>query len=145
MARIFPRRATRTRLPARRPGSRRLGAWLGLAGIVLQALWPLLLATAALADAHAAAAEPAQSAIHPHHGGHAPAPDQPPSGHSHGAAAHCILCLGLHAAGPMAVPGTVALPLPAGPSGSIAARIAALPHIARPPAPYASRAPPSIG
>jgi hypothetical protein len=145
MARIFPRRATRSALPNRRSGNRRLAAWLGLAGIVLQVLFPLLLATASLADAHAAAPLPGQSAIHPHLGHHAPAPHEPPPGHSHGPAAHCILCLGLHAVGPMAVPGTVTLALPIERSGTIRARIAALPQIARPPAPYAPRAPPAFG
>jgi hypothetical protein len=143
MARIFPRRAT-TALPARQARARRLGGWLGLAGIVLQALFPLLLATANLAEAHAAAPLPGQSAIHPAHSGHGPAPHAPPPGHSHGPAPHCVLCLGLHAVGPMAMPGTLALALPLEGSGTIRARIAARPQIARPPAPYASRAPPAI-
>jgi Protein of unknown function (DUF2946) len=143
MARIFSRRATRA-LPTRPARTWRLGGWLGLAGIVLQALFPLLLATANLADAHAAAPLPGQSAIHPAHSGHGPAPHAPPAGHSHGPAAHCVLCLGLHAVGPMAVPDTLALPVPVEDSGTIRARIAARPQIDRPPAPYASRAPPGI-
>ena len=144
MAWIFPSRATPNGPPIRRSGNRRLAAWLGLAGIVLQALFPLLLATASLAEAHAAAPLPGQSAIHPHLG-HAPARHEPPAGHSHGPAAHCILCLGLHAVGPMAVPGTVALVFPVVRPGTIRAPIAALPQIARPPASYAPRAPPAFG
>lgn len=143
MATPLPHRARRSRLQALRRAGRGFAAWLGLAGIVLQALLPLLVA-AGMAEAHAAPAA-GQSAIHPHLGHQMPAPHDPPAGHSHGQAAHCILCLGLHAVGPMAVPGGVILVLPVASSGSIGPSIAALPDIARPPAPYASRAPPSIG
>lgn len=124
---------------------RRFAAWLGLAGIVLQALLPVLVASASLAQAHAAPPLAGQSAIHPHPDHQVPPPHAPPADHPHGQAAHCILCLGLHAVGPMAIPGGAALILPRGIAGDIAARLAPLPQIARPPAPYASRAPPAIG
>src|SRR5882757_9333150 len=96
-----PRRAQSNAPPSRRGRLACFAARLGLAGMLLQALLPLLLATASLTDAHAAPpnctdAGGAQSAIHPHHAGHgsAPAPHDRPSGHSH-PTAHCILCLGL--------------------------------------------------
>jgi hypothetical protein len=145
MARIFPPRATRNGPPNRRSGNRRLAAWLGLAGIVLQALFPLLFATAGLAKAHAAAPLPGQSAIHPHHSQHQPAPHAPPAGHPHGHAAHCILCLGLHPTGPMALPGGVALVLPRDNADIVVGGRVAVLQIARLPAPYAPRAPPPIG
>jgi hypothetical protein len=141
MAWIFPPRAQRHRRPANRPGGRHRAAWPSLAGIVLQALFPLFLATASL-DAHPAP-EAAQSAIHPHLGHDQPAPHVPPAGHSHGHAVHCILCLGLHAAGPMALPGALALVLPRDDAGILVVGRAAVPRIARRPAPYAPRAPPT--
>jgi hypothetical protein len=149
-----PRRAQPHGPPARRGGRiARLAARLGLAGILFQALLPLLLATASLTDAHAAPPEGAdsggaQSAIHPHHGTHGGTPTAPhdrPAGHSHGQAGHCILCLSLHAVGPMAVQAAIALIPPFAASDTIAVALATAPQIARPPAPYASRAPPFIG
>ncbi len=128
----------------RRGDGTRLAAWLGLAGILFQALLPLLIASVSLAEAHAAPTDGVQSAIHKQHGGHAPAPHGPPAGHQHGQA-HCVLCLGLHAVGPMAVPEAVALVLPREIAGTLLAGRAAIPQFARPPAAYASRAPPAIG
>jgi hypothetical protein len=156
MASSPPRRAQSNGPPARRPPHRpaggrivRLAARLGLAGILFQALLPLLLATASLADAHAAPPEGGQSAIHPHRADHgsapASAPHGGPAGHSHGQAAHCILCLGLHAVGPMAVQAAIALVPPFAASATIGVALATSPRIARPPSPYASRAPPFIG
>jgi hypothetical protein len=150
MASSLPRRARSNALPPRRRGRRiaRFAARLGLAGILFQALLPLLLAAASLTEAHAAPPDDAQSAIHPHHGIHcgspAPAPHDGPAGHSH-AAAHCILCLGLHAAGAMAVPSAITLVPPRAASDPIGVALATSAQIARPPAPYASRAPPFIG
>jgi hypothetical protein len=143
------------RLPYRLGGGRiaRFAARLGLAGILFQALLPLFLATASLTEAHAAPPDcadlgGAQSAIHPHHGTHGGAPAAPrdrPAGHSHGEAAHCILCLGLHAVGSLAVQAAIVLVPPFAASDTIVVALATSPQIARPPAPYASRAPPFIG
>lgn len=124
----------------------RFAIWLGLCGIFFQALLPLLVASASsAADYHAPTPAGAQSAIHPHHGGHAPAQHAPPAGHPHGHGAHCVLCLGLHAVGPMALSTAGALAPPADPSGTLDGHAAERPRIARAATPYASRAPPTIG
>jgi len=132
------------RRPAPRRGAR-LAIWLGLCGIVFQAILPLLIASTSIAaDYQPPMAAGTQSAIHPHHGRHAPA-QHAPAGHPHDRGAHCILCLGLHAVGPIALPSAVALAPPADPSDTVGAGPSGLPHITRAATPYASRAPPAIG
>jgi hypothetical protein len=128
------------------PRGARVAVWLGLCGIVLQALLPLLVASAGIAaDYHPPAAVGAESAIHPHHGGHLPVQHVPPAGHKHDHGAHCILCLGLHAVGPMALPSAGVLTSPAEPSDTISASAAPRPRIGRAATPYAPRGPPNIG
>lgn len=123
--------------------------WLGLAGIAVQALLPLLLAVTIVAgEHHGMAGDGPRSAIHAHHA-QAALPgavrhDAPAGPHSplH---PHCILCLGVQASGPLVLPAAtlvpepvaaVALDWPAALHGAAAGRV---------PANYAARAPPLNG
>jgi hypothetical protein len=122
----------------------RLAVWLGIVGIGVQAALPLV-AAAILSVEHEADATGAVSAIHPHahQSGHASGAPHDPVHHPGHIHANCVLCQGLQASGPVALPAAVGLAAPR--------CAAAAPHLAqaalavsRAPAAYSSRAPPSI-
>jgi hypothetical protein len=122
--------------------------WLGLAGIGVQALFPLLLAVTIVAgEHHGMAGDGPRSAIHAHHAQALPetvrhdAPAGPHSPHH----PHCILCLGLQASGPLVLPAATLVPEPI---AAVALDWPAVLHSAaagRVPANYAARAPPLNG
>jgi hypothetical protein len=123
----------------------RVAAWLGIAGIGVQAALPLLLAAAMVSVAHEAAANGAVSAIHPHmhHAGHAPGAPYHPAHHPGHAHADCVLCQGLQASGSLTLPSSLSLPLPAVREGGYELAPPAAPCLGGSLAAYASRAPPS--
>ncbi len=126
-------------------------AWLGLAGIGVQALFPLFLAVALTTGLHhhgTTAGDATAIAIHARHAqAVGPAPirhDGPAAPHS-SLHPHCILCLGVQAAGPLILPAGTLVPEP---TTVIALAWTASPQTtaAQPvPANYRVRAPPSDG
>jgi hypothetical protein len=126
-------------------------AWLGLAGIGVQALFPLFLAIALTTGPHhhgTTAGDATAIAIHAHHAqAVGPAPirhDGPAAPHS-SLHPHCILCLGVQAAGPLILPAGTLVPEP---TAVIALAWTASPRTtaSQPvPANYRARAPPSDG
>lgn len=120
-----------------------MAAWLGIAGMGVQAALPLFLAFAvASADRMDMAGGP-QSAIHPHHTDHVPGHHRhnPADHHRH---ANCTLCQGLHAAGPFTLPAAMAVVAPHSERRSGMADTPAAEYVRGSPASYASRAPPAI-
>src|SRR5260221_6730137 len=122
--------------------------WLGLAGIGLQALSPLLLAVTIVAgERHGMAGDGPRSSIHAHHAQALPGTvhhDGPTGQHSpfH---PHCILCLGVQASGPLVLPAATLVPEPV---AAVALHWPAVLHSAaagRVTANYAARAPPLNG
>ena len=119
-----------------------IAAWLGIAGIGVQAMLPLFLAFAIAAAEHPGEPRPA---LHPHHASHDPAPGSAPAGHHGDRHAGCILCLGLQAAGPVTLPAALAIaPLPRG-AAIVPPAEASASAKAGSRAFYASRAPPPAG
>jgi hypothetical protein len=122
-----------------------MAAWLGIAGVGVQAVLPLFLAFAIASVDHLDGTAGAHSAIHQHHADHAPGSQHKPGGHHEHQHASCILCQGLQAAGPVTLPAAVVVALPVGAIAVDPSAAPSAPLIPRPPAAYASRAPPSIG
>ena len=123
----------------------RLAVWLGIAGIGVQAALPLLLAAGMVSLAHEAGATLTVSTIHPHmdHAGHAPGAPHHPAHHPGHVHADCVLCQGLQASGPLTLPASLALPLPAVREGGYELAPPTVPSLGGSLAAYASRAPPS--
>ena len=133
-----------------RPGSRPLAfaAWLGLAAIGAQALFPLFLAVALAASPQPGTAGDGPAVTIHHHAQVAhPGADRhdgPAAPHS-SVHPHCILCLGVQAAGPLILPAGTLVPEP---TTVIALAWAASPRTSASqpvPANYRARAPPSDG
>jgi hypothetical protein len=122
-----------------------IAAWLGIAGVGLQAALPLFLAFAIAAVDHTDGTTGSQSAIHQHHADHVPGPPHKPGSHHQHQHGTCILCQGLQAAGPFTLPAAVVFLLPSGEIAVGASAAPSAPRLRRPTAAYASRAPPSIG
>jgi len=121
-------------------GRWRIAAWLGVAGMGVQAMLPLFLALAlATAPCPGAVKSPGVSAIHADHAGHhgnLPAP------HSH-ATNHCLLCQSIQSGGTATLPGSLALHLPRDAAHVALAATTTLHIIGGSPAAYISRAPPA--
>jgi hypothetical protein len=119
-----------------------LAAWLGIAGIGVQSVLPVLLA---FAVSTATCAEGASafgvSAIHPDHASHHV--PRPPSQHRH-TPAHCTLCQTLQGAGTATLPASLALSLPTDSMRAAAFESPAALALRGSPAAYISRAPPPI-
>jgi hypothetical protein len=123
----------------------RLAVWLGVAGIGVQAGLPLLLAAAIVSIEREANATGAVSAIHPHahHAGHSSGAPHDPAHHPGHIHPNCVLCQGLQASGPVALPAAVALAAPRCVGAAVPHLAQAAPAASRAPAAYSSRAPPS--
>jgi hypothetical protein len=122
-----------------------IAAWLGIAGVGVQAALPLFLAFAIASVDRTDGTAGSHSAIHQHHADHAPGPQHKPGDHHQHQHPGCILCQGLQAASPFTLPMAAVFALPSGETAVDASAAPSAALIRRPTAAYASRAPPSIG
>lgn len=116
---------------------------LAIVGAGLQAALPLFLAFAIAIANRAEATDAGGAAISSALCQHTPAPHDPPVQQQQHATC-CILCQGLHAAGSLALPASVALLLPTSDTHSHANASQPVLFTRGSPAAYISRAPPSI-
>ena len=124
---------------SRQRRKRFIAAWLGLIGLAVQALLPMLLAVEIAAQPF----DPAAAALCLHDSAD---PAQPaPASHDHGLTSGCPICLSLAASVAFTAPTPLAIPLPSFVKADDYARIEAdtrgqsvLPS-------YQSRAPPQLG